>query len=382
MNTTNTFARGAEPVYCRYEVLRNISTQQQKDSNIHVYVGVIKSDQLLEIPDDENVRRFLGKETSLSGKVQRDIHDSLEERAGLFSVLNGGITMVARALKSDNQKDQLMLINPSIINGSQTRGVLKIYHQNPDNPPVPVTVEIIVTTDDDTIAEISIARNVQTKVRDFSIAGRRGAYKDINKVLDTSKLPYRIVEDESDTDGLQPSLLLQLLFLFMPQELWREHLPKVSYEKRSIYSSTARWLNIYFDEIFEKKNKGDESGQELYDYVLQATLLVFPIYFEWQTSPEWKTRRHYTGIVKDDDGEIKKVSNGWIYPVLSAYSVWMKKDEKGKWFIDYPEGFSKKGLINFVRQFYTEDVNALGKNKAVYSSIESLCKSGSRLDQV
>ena len=60
----------------------------------------------------------------------------------------------------------------------------------------------------------------------------------------------------------------------------------------------------------------------------------------------------------------------------------MKKDEKGKWFIDYPEGFSKKGLINFVRQFYTEDVNALVKNKAVYSSIESLCRSRSRLDQV
>ena len=382
MNTTNTFARGAEPVYCRYEVLRNISTQQQKDSNLHVYVGVIRSDQLLEIPDDENVRRFLGKETSLSGKVQKDIYDSLEERSDLFSVLNGGVTMVARALKSDNQKNQLMLINPSIINGSQTRGVLKIYHQNPDNPPVPVTVEIIVTTDDDTIAEISIARNVQTKVKDFSIAGRRGAYKDINKVLESSTLPYRIVEDESDNDGLQPSLLLKLLFLFMPQELWREHLPRVAYDKRPIYSSSSKWQNVYYDEIFVKQKDQDQGAKILYDYMLQASKIVLPIYFEWQKSVDWKSRKQYTGILKDDDGEIIRVSNGWLFPILSAYSVWMKKDENSNWFIDYPEGFSKKGLISFVRQFYTEDVNALGKNKAVYSSIESLCRSGSRLDQV
>ena len=218
-------------MYCRYDVLRNISTQKQKDSNIYVYVGIIKSDQLLEIPDDENVRRFLGKETRLSGKVQNDINDSLEERPDLFSVLNGGITMVSQALKPDSDKSQLLLINPSIINGSQTRGVLRIYHKDPDNPPVPVSVEIIVTSDKDTIAEISISRNVQTKVKDFSIAGRRGAYKDLNRVLDSSNLPYRVVEDESDTDGLQPSLLLQLLFLFMPQDLWREHLPSIIYEK-------------------------------------------------------------------------------------------------------------------------------------------------------
>lgn len=369
-------------MYCRYDVLRNISTQKQKDSNIYVYVGIIKSDQLLEIPDDENVRRFLGKETRLSGKVQNDINDSLEERPDLFSVLNGGITMVSQALKPDSDKSQLLLINPSIINGSQTRGVLRIYHKDPDNPPVPVSVEIIVTSDKDTIAEISISRNVQTKVKDFSIAGRRGAYKDLNRVLDSSNLPYRVVEDESDTDGLQPSLLLQLLFLFMPQDLWREHLPSIIYEKRSIYSSTAKWLNVFYEHIFEKQERGEEGAKILYDYMIQATLIVLPIYFEWKKSEEWKTRKQYTGISKSDDGEILKVSNGWLFPVLSAYSVWMKKDEDSKWFIDYPEGFSKKGLINYVKQFYTEDVNALGKNKAVYSSIESTCRAGSRLDLI
>lgn len=64
---------------------------------------------------------------------------------------------------------------------------------------------------------------------------------------------------------------------------------------------------------------------------------------------------------------------------MSAYSVWMKKDDNGNWHIDLPDGFSMKGLINYVRQFYRQDVNALGKYSAVYSSIESLCRSGARI---
>ncbi|MBJ10798.1 MAG: hypothetical protein CMP66_04985 [Flavobacteriales bacterium] len=358
-------------VECGYLLLRNITTQVQKDSNTTVFVGIINSDQLLPIPDDENVRRFLGKKEAISGKVQQDIFDSLECRSENFSLLNGGVTIIARSVRVNSDSNKLLLVGPSIINGSQTRGVMGVFHQqSEENKPVPTKVEIIVTTDDDLIAEISISRNVQTKVKDFSIAGRRGAFKSINKALEESTLPYRIVEDESDRDGLQPSLLLQLLFLLMPKDLWIKNLPDVKYVKSSIYSSTAKWLKIFADDIYLKSEKGDKSALELMDYIEQVSLIALPLYFEWQSSQEWKGIRVQQGISRDSSNNIVKVSNGWLFPIICGHSVWIKKDSKGKWKLNKPLDYTPKGLIKFIKGFYDNDVNKLGKNQQAYLMTE------------
>jgi hypothetical protein len=69
----------------------------------------------------------------------------------------------------------MTLESPSIINGSQTRGELKRYLEEMKGTDLTIPnvfYQIIITTDDELVAEISIARNFQNDVKPISIAGR------------------------------------------------------------------------------------------------------------------------------------------------------------------------------------------------------------------
>lgn len=357
-----------------YELLRNVSTSSQKNSNINVFVGIINSDQLLEIPDDENVRRFIGPNDRLSGNVQKEIFESLESKRDSFSLLNGGITMVARSLKTHPDKNRLMLIQPSIINGSQTRGVAKIYHQNPENPVVPIKVEIIVTTDDDLIAEVSISRNYQTKVKDISIFGRRNAFVPLNNFLDSKNLPFRLVEDESERDGIQPSLALQLAFLLMPQDYWNDFLPGIQYKKSNLYSSSNKWIKLYAENIFDlaSKNNGTnecEKAKRALQFVQSAIAFGLPLYNKLQEQEIWQGIRVQNGFTRDSDGNITKVSNGWVFPLVSIHSRFMSLVDN-VWKFNVDDNFNYSKATQYIKQFYDGDVNQLGKNSTLYSTAD------------
>lgn len=370
-NTENTF--NVNSIEIGYSLIRNISTSQQKDTNINVFVGIINSDQLLEIPDDENVRRFIGPEERLSGNVQKEIFESFESKRDNFSLLNGGITMVARSLKTHPDKNRLLLIQPSIINGSQTRGVAKIYHSNPENPPVPIKVEIIVTTDDDLIADVSISRNYQNKVKDISIFGRRNAFVPINKYLENKKLPYRLVEDESDRDGIQPSLALQIAFLLMPKSFWTEHMPSVQYKKSNLYSSSNKWIKQYAENIYDISEKGEgaekEKAKQALKFIVFAISVGLPLYQELQSSNVWTGVRVQNGFTRDSDNNIIKVANGWLFPLISIHSKFMEYDGDN-WSFDVPNNFNYNKAISYIKEFYDGDVNQLGKNLTLYSTSE------------
>jgi hypothetical protein len=367
------FAPGTTPTFLEYVNLRNISSQEMKDSNVQVFVGLFYSNQLLKIEDDENVRRFIGNPEKNTGRVQKDIAGTIEDNPENFALLNGGITIVCDTAEVHNDKNQIRVINSSIVNGSQTRGVLKNHHNNENAKSVAVKVEIIVTNGNkDLVADISISRNVQTKVKDMSIFGRKGAWLPVNKSLEGTE--YKVVEDESDTDGISPNLVIQCLFLLMPKELWEKNLPDIIYNKASLYSNSGKFLRAYFEEIFEKKSG---EGKELMNFVKDLTSEALDLYFYLQSAQEFKFIRTSgrNGLTKDDSGDIKKVANGWIFPVIAGYSLFVKK-ESGKWIIDLPEDFKVRGLIKMVKRFYDQDINKLGKTKDAYVEPEFQIKSG------
>jgi hypothetical protein len=361
-------------VECKYDLLRNITSDTQKSQNVHVYVAVIGSDQLLDIPDEENVRQFIGDGDKLKGRVHNDISNSLAVNPDTFSLLNGGITVICHSIRVDSDSNKIMLVQPSIINGSQTRGVMKIYHNNSDNKPVPAKVEIIVTTDDDLIADISISRNVQNKVKDYSIAGRKGAFENINNAIKKANLDdkYLLAEKESDKLNIDPVFFLQIGFLLMPKELWSKYLPTEKYSKNQIYSSTAKWLRIYVNEIFEKFQKGDEAAIELMKYFEDISVLALDLYYKWQKSQEFKGSKIKLGITRNVKGEIIKVSNAFVFPILAAHSVWISKNELGKYSLKLPRSFDPKKLVEIILGFWEGDVNKLGKNGIVYTQAENI----------
>ncbi len=128
---------------------------------------------MLQLQTDANVRDYLleaeGKQRKRETQVNKEIRQTLESKPVVFSILNGGVVIVARKHEVDEQKKILRLTNPSIINGSQTQGVLrdffeKLAAEDEEAPPIHIKYELIVTDDEDLIGEISIARNFQNDV--------------------------------------------------------------------------------------------------------------------------------------------------------------------------------------------------------------------------
>ena len=109
-----------------------------------MYSGVAPATSFIDLPEDENVRTYLvtaeGKKRQRLTDVHRRIRDTLENKPNEFVILNSGIVVVARDVEVDEKGKIIQLSEPSIINGSQTRGELKHYMtENGGMPLFPVS---------------------------------------------------------------------------------------------------------------------------------------------------------------------------------------------------------------------------------------------------
>src|SRR5262249_18057891 len=153
-----------------------------------------------------------------------------------------------------------------IINGSQTQGELKRYfetHREDEDFYEPsIKYELIVTTDDDLIAEISISRNFQNDVRAISIAGRRGQLDELEEAVQPVIPGDRTRKSETDLpvgdDYLDTEKLIQVTFALMPQTLLDKL--ETGASKVSAYSQKTRCLKL-FQRIVEEHQRVEE-GQD------------------------------------------------------------------------------------------------------------------------
>jgi hypothetical protein len=130
----------------------------------------------------------------------------LINRPDAFSVLNGGVVLVARDSEVDEKSKIIRLLEPSIINGSQTQGIVREFLTNhAPSDPIHIKFELIITADQDLIAEISIARNFQNEVENISIVGRKGELNELEnafqKVHSRLRLQKKETEIPSDDNG-------------------------------------------------------------------------------------------------------------------------------------------------------------------------------------
>jgi AIPR protein len=187
--------------------------------------------RVLSLEDDENVREYLvaarGKLKLVPTLVHQAIRKTLEDIPDHFSILNGGVVIVARGAAIDDKNRVIMLWRPSIIDGSQTQGELQRYFEKFESAcdffEPTIKFELIVTDDDDLIAEISIARNFQNDVRAISIAGRRGQLDEleaaVERVIPGAKLRMSETDLVADGEFLDTEKLIQVIFALMPAKL-------------------------------------------------------------------------------------------------------------------------------------------------------------------
>jgi hypothetical protein len=376
-----------------YITCRNISAPEDEAAGRKVYAGHAPASSVLGLEDDENVREYLvdaqGKQKRTPTLVHQAIRKTLEDQPDQFSILNGGMVIVARGAEIDDKRKTLILKRPSIINGSQTQGELSRYFQKysteEDFVEPSIKFELIVTTDSGLIAEISIARNFQNDVRAISIAGRRGQLDDLEKAVQKSLPDAKLRKSETDiiADGeyLDTEKLIQVIFALMPGSLLKllDGEGDAS-NKVFTYSQKTRCLKL-FQRLVDASDE-EKSSSDVYRYFLDIAGPAWKLYERWKSHKGFRGSR--IRAIEREQGQIADVPDGIIFPILSAYSAFVRHTGS-VWKISAPKMFDEKELIEAASQAYMEIANhnpqTMGKSKACYSTLLRFTGIYARLDR-
>jgi hypothetical protein len=307
--------------------------------------------------------------------VHQAIRKTLEDQPDQFSILNGGMVIVARAVEVDDKRKVLVLQRPSIINGSQTQGELNRYftkyRNSPDFFEPSIKFELIVTMDDGLIAEISIARNFQNDVRPISIAGRRGQLDELELAVQKDIPGVKLRKSETDiaAEYLDTEKLIQVMFSLMPGALLKSlGEDDDASNKVFTYSQKTRCLKL-FQRLVNASCQERESS-DVYQYFLDISGQAWKLYGRWKSHPGFRESR--LPMFERENDQVAIVPDGILFPILSAFSAFVDRPGK-KWEISIPDVFDEKELIDAAAQAYMEIANSnpqtMGKSKACYSTL-------------
>ena len=369
-----------------FHSVRNITSPEDTQNGRIVYAGQLPIKSILDLPTHENVRGYLveaeGKQRRVKTQVHRAIEETLKERPDSFSVLNGGVVIVARDSEIDEKQKLLKLNNPSIINGSQTQGVVRdfLLARASDSvvADIHIKFELIVTVDDDLIADISISRNFQNDVRNLSIVGRKGQLDELEESLQKQLPDFRLQKSETQlpADGngyLETEKLLQVIAALLPKELgWKQ----AEYNKTYTYHAKAVCLKD-FQEIYKRaKDPNDPDNrkfQDVYNFFLDISAQA------WQLYDKWKRHQGFTGTglrsIEREGREVVDVPDGIIFPIIASLAEFAVETKSG-WKISAPEQLDDSELIRSAKSVYMEIAKSkpeiMGKTKACYSALQQI----------
>lgn len=380
---TNLTAPRRKQMPFTFHSLRNISSPEDLLNNRKVYVGHAPVTSILDLPTNANVRNYLveaeGKSRRSYTSVHKAIRETLIENPENFSILNSGIVIVARDIEVNEKEKMVQLLRPSIINGSQTQGVLKDLQEDgrlPD-PEVHVKFEIIITSDEDLIAETSIARNYQNDVMSISIAGRRKQFDELEASF-TDVIPdvkLRKSESEIPGDGtIDTEKLLQVITALIPLELWPREGEGNNPNKVYTYSMKARCLKEFQDVYKKAHDVTDEDHakyKELYKFYLDIAPEGWTLYKKWKSHQGFNGTNLRNGFLRDGN-RIVEIADGIIFPIISSFSAFVRKTRRG-WKISPPDLFDETELIQTAKSVMLEiaehNPQTMGKSKACYSAL-------------
>lgn len=361
-----------------FHSIRKITSPEDMANGRTIYVGQMPISAVVDLPTDENVRDYLleaeGRVRRRPTQVHKAIRDTLENNPTNFSVLNSGIVIVSRGCEIDEKHNRVLLTDASIINGSQTQGVIRDFlHETEDaeNVPAHVKFELIVTDNEELIGEISIARNFQNDVMTISIAGRLGQLDELEKRLQKHDPEAKLQKSETklSDDYVRTEKLLQVIAALVPESLWQ----KGEFNKVYTYSMKTKCLKE-FQEIHrishDRTHEKHAEFKELYNFYLDIAPAALELYDKWKSHQGFRG----TGLrsIERDGRNIIEVPDGIVFPILSSLSAFARKTKSG-WKIEPPKDFDETELINSAKRVYQDIAQHnpwnMGKSKACYSSL-------------
>ena len=139
-----------------------------------------------------------------------------------------------------------------------------------------IKFEVIVTTDENLVAEISISRNFQNDVRAISIAGRRGQLEELEQAVQTEFPEARLRKSETDlvADGefLDTEKLIQVIMALLPEPMMKKlDASSDPTNKVFTYSQKTRCLKLF-------QRLVDDGPPDVYRCCLDLAPLAWTLY--------------------------------------------------------------------------------------------------------
>jgi hypothetical protein len=386
-NMTND-ASGAT-VRLSYLKIRDVTTKDEEANGASTHVVVLPAVELLKIGTDGNLRSYIpahaGKKRNL---VHKAIAKTIRENSDRFSQLNSGFLIGASKINVDDNKKIVTLRHASVNNGAQSQGEIKLYfdecaERGEDPVEFAVRCELSIEPDPSTRTHIAVARNTATKIEGISIAGKHGYFEELDTSFRKVHPDLELARSETDVEDkyVDTRRLLQVLWAMMPEELAPENRRSIEARMRA-YKNAAYCLQDFMETVDTRAE--DKGNAARYRYFIDMAGPAWREYNRWQTHDQWNDKRlrePQRQAIRGDDGIIKEISDGIVFPILSALSRFVKRNKNGHWHIGYPKVFHDEDMLIAARRQLTQCGGRpmlMGRSGAAYEALMTLTEMAER----
>jgi hypothetical protein len=372
-----------------YLQIRNVTTKDEEANGASTYVAVLQAGEILKLGTDDNLRSYIpahaGKKRNL---VHKAIAKTIKDYPDRFSQLNSGFLIGASKIVVDDAKKTITLRHASVNNGAQSQGEIRRHFEecvaNEETPmDFAIRCEISVEPDEATRTNIAVARNTATRIEGISIAGKHGYFEELDVSFRKVHPNLELATSETNVEEkyVDTRLLLQVLWAMMPAELAPEHRRTMEARMRA-YKNAAYCLQDFVD-IVDKRST-DKGNAARYQYFVDMAGYAWTEYERWKKHKQWNDKHLLERLrqaVRSDDGEIREISDGIVFPILSALSRFVKKSKPGHWRVVYPKVFQDEDMLVAARRQLSQCDGRpmlMGRSGAAYEGLMTLTEMAER----
>ena len=329
-----------------------------------------------------------GKKRNL---VHKAIAKTIRENPDRFSQLNSGFLIGASKIVVDDAKRIATLTDPSVNNGAQSQGEIQLYlNECEKNGEVlaefAVRCELSIEFESSTRTNIAVARNTATRIEGISIAGKHGYFTDLNASFRKVHAGLELAESETDVEDkyVDTRLLLQILWALMPEELAPENRRSIEARMRA-YKNAAYCPQDFM--VTHDARATDQGSAARYAYFTDMAGPAWNEYQKWLTHQQWNDKRLREPLgqaVRGEDEIIKQISDGIVFPILSALSRFVVKCKSGNWIIRYPKVFRDEDMLIAARRQLKECSGRpmlMGRSGGAYAALTTLTEMAQRYSE-
>jgi hypothetical protein len=379
-----------------YIKIRDVTTKDEEANGASTYIAVLPAAEILKIGTEGNLRSYIpAHEGKKRNMVHKAIARTIRENSDRFSQMNAGFLIGASKITLEDDKKTVTLRHASVNNGAQSQGEIKLYFDECKEMGVEPTsfairCELSIEPEAPTRTNIAVARNTATRIEGISIAGKHGYFEDLDTAFRKAHPTLELARSETDVEDkyVDTRLLLQILWAMMPQELAPDHRRTMEARMRA-YKNAAYCLQDFM-EIYDNRAT-DKGNAARYQYFIDMAGTAWTEYERWKKLELWNDKHLLERLrqaVRGEDGTIKEVSDGIVFPILSALSRFVKfaKGPWGKahWKLIYPKVFQDEDMLIAARRQLTQCGGRpmlMGRSGAAYEALILLTEMAERYSE-